>query len=172
MALNQIEQGPILTYKHSTIDVAGSKMPGSKSLTWKHELKKEPEYGTSPVQVGEAIGNYSASGDIELLVFWYDRLMARLGSGYGGETFTILTQYTEPIRRYDWKVLLPDCSITAEEIGNNDSEGGKGTTMKVSFNITKPIEINDRSILRYRLGGKGPIVRAASFANMSLRLAA
>src|SRR5262245_24822066 len=115
MALDQIEQGPILTYKHSIIDVAGAKIVGNKSLTWKHELKKEAEYGTSPFQVGEAIGNYSASGDVEILIFWYDRLMKRLGDGYGGSKFSILAQYVEPINRYTWRVLLPACSITNEE---------------------------------------------------------
>lgn len=168
MALDQIEQGPIPTYKHSIIDIAGSKIVGLKSLAWKHELKKEPEYGTSPVQVGEAIGNYSASGDVELLIFWYDRLMQRLGDGYGGGNLSILAQYVEPVRGYTWRVLLPACSITNEEIGNNDSEGGKGTTMKVSFNITKPVQINGRSILRYRLGGGGPIVRAVGSTSLSL----
>jgi hypothetical protein len=120
------------------------------------------------VQVGEAIGNYSASGDVELLVFWYDRLMARLGDGYGGGNFSILAQYVEPVKGYTWRVELPACSITAEEPGNNDSEGGKGTTMKVSFNITKPVLINGRSILKYKIAGRVPLVRATAAANLTL----
>ena len=168
MALDQIEQAPILTYKHSILDVAGRKIVGVKGATWKHELQKAPEYGTSPVQVGEAIGNYSASGDIDLLIFWYDKLMSTLGTGYGGGKFSVLQQYIEPATGYTWRVQLPGCSITSEEIGNNDSDGGKGTSMKVAFNITKPVMINGRSILRYRFADGGPIVRAVASAALQL----
>lgn len=87
--------GLLHSWASAQIDVNATPFYGITALNFSDELEMEGEYGPSPIALGGVIKQYKASVDLEMILSERDRLIAKLGNGFGKVPFNIGAQWIE-----------------------------------------------------------------------------
>lgn len=77
-----------------SIQVGTLKIPGVKSLSYKHSLEPGEVRGTHPQVLGHTLGTYSAEGSIEMYLSEANELKRVLGDGFMAATFDVVAKYS------------------------------------------------------------------------------
>lgn len=142
--------GFVASLESGTIKMAGGRpTKGIKSISWKQELGGETVYGNGPIPVGETIGAYSGSVDVEQLMSEYLAFIRSLGNGYMLRRFNITLNWREGAQQN--RIEIPLGRIKSDE--GSASQGGGAVFKKYSITLIKPMKLNgisaiDEALLR------------------------
>lgn len=126
-------------YSCVTISVDGRVILGQDitSITYKHQLKPEKIYGTSPYALGRTRGRYEADGTLEVTKEAFGELVDYLSvdpnKGYMEQSFTVTVAYqADPGGQLVTDKLI-GCRITEDE--DNHKQGAEGLTVRCTLDI-------------------------------------
>lgn len=127
-------------YSALSIFIDGVMLLGQEivSIDYKHGLKPEKVYGSSPSALGRTRGRYDPDGSMEINKEAYPRLVASLSAdpsfGYMEKPFLIEVSYQDVNGPLITDTLI-GCRI--EEDSDSHKSGGENLTVRVTLNILK-----------------------------------
>jgi hypothetical protein len=127
-------------YDYSAVQVQIDGMPilGQEitAITYKHTLKPEGIYGSSPVKIGRTRGRYEADGTLEINKEAYGTLISLLAQdpslGYMEKSFTITVSYQDTGGPLITDTLI-GCRLTEDE--DSHKSGPEGLTVRCTLDI-------------------------------------
>ena len=121
-------------------DAAGTfAVSGVKSFNYKHGLEPSEAEGNDAGSLGDTLGQYTASADLEQFFKNSHKLIARLGPGYMSKYFNLIVGWRDEDGGPLQTVKLYDCRLKNSA---QDGSGADATTKKHELRV-RLIEEND-----------------------------
>lgn len=110
-------------YACATVHINGKQYVGVSSIDYESKLEPGKQRGTSPQAVGWGVGDYDASGSMELFLADATEIRKELGDGYMLAEFPVTVNYGN----YDRPLITDElvrCRITADSASRKNGNEG------------------------------------------------